>query len=101
MKYQHDMIAAADLDASSLIKDELYNKKDVVFFFSSREPYYLLSNMAMTPIEFKNVNYNSSEALFQSCKYGTGVMCTPVEGKGDRTTPNVRTYNRSAQSNGS
>jgi len=69
---------------------ETYKKDEVVFFFSSKDPHFELSNMAAgMPIIVNGLTWNSSEALYQAAKYPPSVICLPEAHK-KGTDPNVR-----------
>ncbi len=71
-----------------------YPMSDVAWFFSKNDPRWELSNMAgdmpvYWPLGRQVANrWNSAEQLYQACKYGTEVSCTP-ESSPD-ADPNVR-----------
>lgn len=77
-----------------------YKKSEVAWFFSKEDPRWEFSNMAgempiFWPLERNEVNrWNSSEQLYQACKYGTAVECIPAASP--FAEPNVRKRIRSA-----
>lgn len=69
---------------------EIYNPKECVVFFSSRDPNFELSNMAGgMPIKHNKEMWKSSEHLYQASKYAAGTECVPEDSK-NCTEPNVR-----------
>lgn len=66
------------LSRDYLEKMEVYFKNDVVWFFSKENKYFELSNMfSGMPIKFNGKTWNSSEALYQACKYPPNIMICP------------------------
>ncbi len=73
------------LSKDYLEKIEVYNKNKVVWFFSKEDEYFELSNMfSGMPIKFNGETWNSSEALYQACKYPPNIMVCP------KTNPNCK-----------
>lgn len=69
---------------------EIYNPKECAVFFSSKDPNFLLSNMAGgMPIRHNKQVWKSSEHLYQASKYAADTECVPGDGE-KCTEPNVR-----------
>lgn len=71
----------------NLLKTERYDKKKCVWFFSSKDQNFKLSNMASMSVKYDGKIWNSAEQLYQASKYAGDVICLPSTG-GDQ--PNVR-----------
>jgi len=66
-----------------------WNKKDCIIFFTAKMPYFELSNMYhKMPIRIGEYVFNSSEALYQACKYPKELEILPKTSK--TTIANVR-----------
>ena len=66
-----------------------YNPAQCLVFFNAKQPYFELSNMATEyPIKFDGKVWNSSEALYQACKYANDLEVLPKSG--NATIANVR-----------
>ena len=83
------------IDMDFLLKDEVYDVSDsaITIFYSSKEPFFELSNMyAGMPIKIEcngnTYKFNSSEALYQACKYPPELEILPKSSK--TTIANVR-----------
>jgi ribA/ribD-fused uncharacterized protein len=79
----------------------VYKKSDVTWFFSKDNPHWALSNMAggmeifWPPERQRSTRWNSSEQLYQACKYAGDVECLPVSSP--QAEPNVRRRIREAK----
>ena len=68
-----------------------YHRSEAAWFFSSKDPHWSLSNMASgLPIRYAGETWNSSEALYQACKYPPHATCIPATGKKNNIIPYVR-----------
>ena len=57
-------------------------KEDCAWFFSSKDQFFELSNMAgQMPIKVNGLIFNSTEALYQACKYDSKTICLPSDAK--------------------
>lgn len=78
----------------------VYTKSDVTWFFSKDNPNWQLSNMAggmeifWPPVRQRSSRWNSSEQLYQACKYAGDVTCLPASSP--QAEPNVRRRIREA-----
>lgn len=89
MEDQHSAIANSSLDIEKLKAKESYDLDDCAWFFSKRDSYWELSNMAgQMPVLFKGQKWNSSEQLYQLSKYAPDVLCVPDSNPD--AEPNVR-----------
>lgn len=74
---------------NSLQTPEVYNRADVAWFHTSKDPNWALSNMAPFRIRtFDGHLWNSSEALYQATKFAPDAECLPKET--NSTIGNVR-----------
>lgn len=77
------------MDLIRFRKQEVYRVDKCAWFCSKRDPLWNLSNIAALPIRFNGHLFNSSEQLYQACKYGPDVECLPESATAE-TEPNVR-----------
>ena len=89
---QHASIQDSPLDIQALKTTVTYTKSECGWFFSKEDPRWELSNMAGgMPIRFDKRVWNSSEQLYQACKYSPAVICLPETSKNKKgVIPNVR-----------
>ncbi len=81
----------AELDLEMLLREEAVLKQDVAWFATNKNQRWSLHNFAAGSIEWKGEIWNSSETLYQACKYGTHVECVPAGKEEDQGyEPNVR-----------
>ena len=81
----------AELDLDLLLREEAVLKQDVAWFATKKNQRWSLHNFAAGAIEWQGEMWNSSETLYQACKYGTDVECVPKEKVGvEDYEPNVR-----------
>ena len=89
MEDQHAAIENSSLDIEKLKAEEAYGLNESAWFFSKRDSFWELSNMAgAMPIVFEGQRCNSSEQLYQASKYGPDVECVPASNPD--AEPNVR-----------
>lgn len=90
MEDQHAVIAKSTLNIEKLIAEERYGLDECAWFFSKKDSFWELSNMAgKMPIKFGDQRWNSSEQLYQASKYAPDVECVP-ESNPDAKPRNVR-----------
>jgi predicted NAD-dependent protein-ADP-ribosyltransferase YbiA (DUF1768 family) len=81
----------AELDLEKLLREEAVLKRDVAWFATNKNQRWSLHNFAAATIELNGETWNSSESLYQACKYGTDIQCIPKEKVGvEGYEPNVR-----------
>lgn len=81
---QYEAVINSDLNLANFKRQERYRRNDVIWFFSSKDDNWELSNMAGgMPIFFDNQRFHSTEQLYQACKYEANVICTPEDKKDD------------------
>jgi predicted NAD-dependent protein-ADP-ribosyltransferase YbiA (DUF1768 family) len=89
MDDQHTVIENSSLDIEKLKAEEIYGSNECSWFFSKRDSFWELSNMAGSmPVVFEGQRFNSSEQLYQASKYGPDVECVPKSKP--EAEPNVR-----------
>lgn len=80
-----------DTTIHDLKTKSIYFRKNVSWFFSSKDQLYSLSNMASgMPIDFRGIRYNSSEQLYQCCKYHSDTVF--LSGDKNQTELNIRDH---------
>ena len=61
---------------SKFIHPEKYIKDETAWFYTHKDPRYILTNMASLPLTYKRITWKSSEALYQATKYSKTARCT-------------------------
>lgn len=72
-------------------KEEVYEKREVAWFYRKVDPFYELSNMCNgMPLEYEGRKWKSSEHLYQASKYSKQAACIPESARGKQgVEPNV------------
>ena len=78
MEDQHAAIENSSLDIEKLKAEEVYGLNESAWFFSKKDSFWELSNMAgAMPVIFESHRCNSSEQLYQASKFAPDVKCVP------------------------